>query len=192
MLTTHAADDERLDAQYQNGDTILRKSNINRTLARCTQCGYGYRAGELSCSSCGFVFSSSGKTGILAHKTHNQPRPTSPTGRVTASINTQVALCAEQGEFILPDHDVVIIGRSNPGDPSPDVDLTPLDALEQGVSRHHIRITRHRNVFVICDVGSSNGTLLNGKLLLPSQETLLHDGDDLRLGDLKLKVKFRA
>jgi hypothetical protein len=192
MLTTHTADDEGLNAQYQNGDTILRKSSINRTLARCTQCGYGYRAGELSCSSCGFLFSAQGKTGALVHDPQKQSRPTSPTGRVTTSFNTQVALCAEHGERILPDQDTVLIGRSNPGDPSPDLDLTEFGALEQGVSRHHIRITRHRNVFVICDVGSANGTFLNGKRLLWSQETLLHDGDDVRLGDLKLKVKFRA
>jgi predicted component of type VI protein secretion system len=48
-------------------------------------------------------------------------------------------------------------------------------------SSRHARISRQGHVVVIEDLGSTNGTYLNGELLSGPQP--LHDGDRIRIGD---------
>jgi hypothetical protein len=57
------------------------------------------------------------------------------------------------------------------------------DAL---VSRVHAHIELRRELAVICDEGSSNGTFLDGHRLVPGQKTLLVPGARLRFGALEL------
>jgi pSer/pThr/pTyr-binding forkhead associated (FHA) protein len=72
----------------------------------------------------------------------------------------------------------------------PDVDLTPDGGCEQGVSRLHAVIRRDdRGIFLI-DLGSINGTLVNGRCLLPHQLCPLHAGDEISLGRLVMHVRF--
>lgn len=73
----------------------------------------------------------------------------------------------------------------------PDVDLTPYGALEKGVSRIHAAITRNEDTLTLVDLGSVNGTHLNGQRLIPDQPRVLRDGDEIRLGRLVAHVYFR-
>jgi len=70
----------------------------------------------------------------------------------------------------------------------PDVDLTPDGGLEGGVSRRHARIQRQRTQFFIEDLGSANGTFLNGQRLTPYLPHPLHDKDELQVGRIRLLV----
>ncbi|MER2513556.1 MAG: FHA domain-containing protein [Nitrosomonas ureae] len=51
------------------------------------------------------------------------------------------------------------------------------------VSRQHARIEQRGMAYWLIDLGSTNGTLLNGKLLSTREECLLKDGDLFRIGD---------
>lgn len=73
----------------------------------------------------------------------------------------------------------------------PDLDLTPFGALEKGVSRIHAAVERSEDTLTIVDMGSSNGTHLNGQRLLPDQPRVLRDGDEIRLGKLVAHVYFK-
>jgi hypothetical protein len=85
----------------------------------------------------------------------------------------------------------VNIGRLDPtSDSFPDVDLTSDGGLEKGVSRHHTKITRRGNEVFVKDLGSINGTFLNRKKLTPYLPQALKSGDELQLGQLKLRVSF--
>jgi len=70
----------------------------------------------------------------------------------------------------------------------PDVDLTPDGGLEGGVSRRHARIQRQRTQFFIEDLGSANGTFLNGQRLTPYLPHPLHDSDELQIGRIRLQI----
>jgi predicted component of type VI protein secretion system len=72
----------------------------------------------------------------------------------------------------------------------PDVDLTPFGAIERGVSRRHLRIRCPDYLLYVTDLGSRNGTWLNGHIILPGAERLLRSGDTLQLGALRIRVKF--
>ncbi|WP_127584512.1 DUF6382 domain-containing protein [Paenibacillus koleovorans] len=48
---------------------------------------------------------------------------------------------------------------------------------ESGVSKHHMEMTREDDAFYAKDLGSTNGTRLNGERMSPYKEYLMKDGD---------------
>jgi two-component system cell cycle response regulator len=57
--------------------------------------------------------------------------------------------------------------------------------LDEGISRHHVRIERHKAHWLVMDVGSRNGTLLNGEPLRGVKR--LKNGDLLKMGSTIIK-----
>ncbi|SDC48381.1 FHA domain-containing protein [Paenibacillus sp. UNCCL117] len=52
---------------------------------------------------------------------------------------------------------------------------------EMGVSRLHAEIVTESEIVTVKDLGSSNGTWVNGELLIPYQGRRLNDGDTIRI-----------
>ncbi|MEA5598415.1 FHA domain-containing protein, partial [Rivularia sp. UHCC 0363] len=73
-----------------------------------------------------------------------------------------------------------IIGRS------PDSDVV-LDS--QDVSRHHGKFFCHSGNYYFSDLGSRNGTIINGKLVEKNHSQILKDGDVIRIGDFALMLQ---
>jgi hypothetical protein len=96
----------------------------------------------------------------------------------------------ESGQVLsLADRTEFTLGRSAAGQPIlPDVDLTAYNAYANGVSRLHAAIKRVHDQTVVVDLGSSNGTYLNGVRLSPYIEAPVSHGDLVHLGKLKLQV----
>ena len=91
--------------------------------------------------------------------------------------------------IVLPTQRCIRIGRAKEGSPtSPDLDLTRYHAFEKGVSAHHAVLERTAAELVLYDVGSKNGTYLNGQKLVPQLPTALRDGDQLQLGGLTIRL----
>lgn len=72
----------------------------------------------------------------------------------------------------------------------PDLDLTEDEGAEHGVSRLHAMLLCEGNQLLIADLGSRNGTLLNGSRLVPGSVRRLHNGDEVILGSLAMRVQF--
>lgn len=72
----------------------------------------------------------------------------------------------------------------------PEVDLSPYGGQVLGVSRRHAAIVAKDARIAVKDLGSANGTRLNGYLLTPHQEYRLRHGDELRFGQLRVQVLF--
>ena len=70
----------------------------------------------------------------------------------------------------------------------PDVDLTPYRASVSGVSRVHAMVKRDDNKAMVIDLGSSNGTYLNGQRIHPDEEFALRHQDVIALGTLQIQV----
>jgi pSer/pThr/pTyr-binding forkhead associated (FHA) protein len=85
-----------------------------------------------------------------------------------------------------------IFGRRDPATGAmPDVDLTPFAGYRMGVSRRHAAIrSGDDNNLDIWDLGSSNGTFLNGQRLSAHRPYRLRDGDELRLGQMVVHIYF--
>lgn len=56
------------------------------------------------------------------------------------------------------------------------------------VSRNHCLITKNGNSFMVEDLGSTNGTSINGYILNPHEIYYLNNGDTLTLADVEFKV----
>jgi pSer/pThr/pTyr-binding forkhead associated (FHA) protein len=83
------------------------------------------------------------------------------------------------------------LGRLDPAsDVFPEIDLSEDGGLEKGVSRRHARILKREGTVVVEDLGSINGTFINGKRLAPYLPEALHDGDQLQLGKMLIEVEL--
>ncbi len=99
----------------------------------------------------------------------------------------------DSGQILpLSDRNEFTLGRVSEGQPVlPDVDLSPYHAYANGVSRMHAVLKRSGVRVVIMDLGSANGTYVNGKRLTPQTERLLNHGDVVALGKLKFQVLIK-
>jgi pSer/pThr/pTyr-binding forkhead associated (FHA) protein len=80
------------------------------------------------------------------------------------------------GEFPLDEFQEIAIGRSS------DLDMV---LVEEMVSRRHARITMEQGVVSIEDLGSTNGTFVNGEKI---QRATLQEGDRVLIGTSILKL----
>ena len=75
---------------------------------------------------------------------------------------------------------VIRIGRQSGND------IRPTEY--EKVSRRHAVVTWNGSAFTIQDVGSTGGTYVNGRRLDSERPVILSAGDDLQMGDLKLRL----
>ncbi|HVU12707.1 MAG TPA: FHA domain-containing protein, partial [Phototrophicaceae bacterium] len=85
------------------------------------------------------------------------------------------------------------LGRRDPTTGTqPDVDLSAYAGYRLGVSRNHAVIRLKNRLLEIFDLGSSNGTSVNGVRLAPHQPHVLRDGDEIMLGKMMIRVLFQT
>jgi len=91
-------------------------------------------------------------------------------------------------QFPLPADNEITIGRVDPHRGiRPDIDLSKFDPASR-ISRRHARVTARGSQFYIEDLGSANGTIINGRTRLKPQEPYpLVNGDVLKIGETTLK-----
>jgi pSer/pThr/pTyr-binding forkhead associated (FHA) protein len=67
----------------------------------------------------------------------------------------------------------------------PDVDLGSLDT-DRSVSRRHAEVSYDKGLLSLRDVGSTNGTTVNGQRLAHQVDQLLKDGDEVAFGSVSM------
>ncbi len=93
--------------------------------------------------------------------------------------------------IVVPVQNSIILGRKDPTHRiQPDLDLAPYRGYQCGVSRSHAVIVAKDDDLWIRALSATNGTQVNNGTLIAGQEQLLRDGDELRLGVLRLRVTF--
>ncbi|MBE0689246.1 MAG: FHA domain-containing protein [Anaerolineae bacterium] len=87
----------------------------------------------------------------------------------------------------------LIVGRVDPDEQTqPDIDLTSLKAEESGVSRFHARFSHKEETLYVEDMGSTNGTRINGFELAAGKSYRLTPSDEIELGSLRLTAQVIA
>jgi pSer/pThr/pTyr-binding forkhead associated (FHA) protein len=107
-------------------------------------------------------------------------------------LNSRLQLKIENTKLSVAVEDEVIIGRTVEGDEQSrvDVDLSPQNGYQNGVSRRHAIIRRRKDMLYIEDLKSTNGTRINGAQLTPEREYLLRDGDVVEFGRMRVSLRF--
>jgi len=149
----------------------------------CTHCGHQNPAGANYCGNCGRPLAAAADqtTGVLRldPESLEAPEAVVEADSVAADLMSGTALLVvvrgpNTGARFLLDRDVVTVGRH----PSSDIFLDDIT-----VSRRHVEFRREADRFWICDVGSLNGTYVNG---VRTERQALSTGDELQIGKFKL------
>ena len=165
-------------------------------MIECPSCGRQHRPGTLFCSECGVYLLTGGplRTEPLPESDLPASRadPWAASGQAMAEVTPAtlvMTVVASERKIPLTGGNEFVLGRLDATrGVFPDVDLTPDGGLEGGVSRRHARVQRQRTQFFIEDLGSANGTFLNGQRLTPYLPHPLHDKDELQIGRIRLQV----
>jgi hypothetical protein len=169
----------------------------------CPNCRHNNMTGAMFCSECGAHLLASDNLvtqNIAPDQTDVEEALSSPpmTGihRTPGSkLDTWGTLhLLETGQMLpLSDRNEFTLGRVSDGQPiMPDIDLSPYHAYANGVSRLHAVVKRDGEEIVLMDLGSSNGTYLNGKRVTPNVEQNLRHGDVVMFGKLKIQILLKA
>lgn len=162
----------------------------------CSVCGTDYYPGALFCEACGAAVHPAAKAHVAALKTKRQAFPAVQT---VGPDPNPVPIDRETGGLTvyLPDRHKVLtirsaiihVGRFDPDlGFKPELDLTPFDGLDMGVSRRHALIRREAGGYVIIDQQSSNGTWLDGARLSAGRPYPLPPKAAVRFGDLLVQL----
>ena len=165
----------------------------------CPNCSHNEISGALFCSECGALLDEA--NGVATQTITRIPSIQFPDQlgqpgpeKLPLELEYAVALSVVDSGFILPleNKEEFTLGRSAEGQPIlPDIDLAPHKAYEYGVSRLHASIRFEGKQVLASDLGSVNGTRLNGQRIPPHKPFSLTHGDILTLGKLKLQVLIR-
>lgn len=165
----------------------------------CPNCRHNEVEGSLFCSECGALLE--GTPGLATQNIRrvssqlHEPLPKEPAHPAGVTpLEAGISVCVVDSGQILPleDRDEFTLGRSAEGQPIlPDIDLAPFRAYENGVSRLHASIRIEGKQILATDLGSVNGTRLNGQKIPPHKPCPLNHGDILTLGKLKLQILIR-
>lgn len=156
-------------AQQLGGETIQTE------MVFCGFCGGRIAADDVFCAHCG------AKQPLVGVGSTAALRTARATARLIVTGTTELDV-----SFHLQKEDN-LVGRSDPhSNIFPEVDLSKFDP-ETKVSRRHARIWRKGDQFLIEDLNSVNGTVINDAIrLAPRQPRVLESGDKLRLGETTL------
>lgn len=159
----------------------------------CPNCGAQLEPGSSFCDMCGAPVSTAEPPApqppvpspIPAPPVQPPPPPPPPPGPV---ISGRLVVQATNATLPFPPGKTeILIGREDPvSNVFPDIDLTDHGGDEGGVSRRHARIILQGNQVLIEDLNSTNHTYVNQQKLTPGQPHPLNNGDEIRLGRVKL------
>src|SRR6267378_1694992 len=141
----------------------------------CGFCGGRIAADDIFCAHCG---ARQPDAGVGSSATLRAARPTA---KLVVASTTEL-----DASFVLQ-KDNNLLGRTDPhSNVFPEIDLSRFDP-ETKVSRRHARIWREGETFLVEDLGSVNGTVINDSVrLAPRQPRVLDSGDKIRLGETTL------
>jgi len=161
----------------------------------CPYCAHENREGVFFCEDCGhpFVGSQVATTQLAAEdQAQLRGRITWGTARFEHAASIVIRVRDHDEPINLVPKDEILLGRSDSQSGlMPDLDMAPYGAAEFGVSRRHALIRRGEDTLMLVDLGSTNGTHLNGQRLTPNQPRVLRDGDEVRMGRLVFHIYFK-
>ena len=165
----------------------------------CTNCQSKQFDGTIFCADCGaslapvsrrettMSLGKRGPIGDLAPPPISVPAPAPAAGG--PKITLQIMNSGRRINLDIGD-DLLIGRKDNARGIFPDVDLGLDGGYDAGVSRRHAILAHKQNDYTVEDLGSSNGTFLNGRRLAPQTPTTIEHSDELKCGTLLIRVEF--
>lgn len=159
----------------------------------CIHCRHENLEGSLICSQCSQLLGDEFPTPAVTHKYRTSDLVRRDGYYIRIGTNTIKLILSPQQFYqtrVLLQGGRLILGRQQS---APDVTMLPIqthNAAELGVSRQHVALIPTAEGIAALDLGSTNGSSLNGQPMVTGQLYLLTDGDHLQLGQLVLEVQL--
>lgn len=148
----------------------------------CPACGTEIEAGDAFCSTCGFALREAPAPAPAAEAPAPPPAP--------APAGPRLVVVASGAEIPLPAGEEILIGREDPvSGVYPDVDMTPHEGEEGGISRRHARLIVEGGNYFVEDLDSTNFTFVNKQKVAPKTRQAVKDGDEVRFGRVSTILK---
>jgi len=173
----------------------------------CPTCGHRNRPGILLCENCGTNLMTGKQSGVGTRDLMREQEKgevqldaeaqqavdTAGGGAFTEEMVLRIEIEGGSTPMLVYPKQEIIMGRRDPNTGGmPDVDLTAYAGYRMGVSRQHAAIRLQDKQLNVSDLGSSNGTFLNGTRLNAHRPYQLRDGDEVRLGQMVLRLYFQS
>ena len=153
-------------------------------MIRCQSCGAIHPPNTLFCDECGYRLLKAQKVDT-AQLPHEQAEELIPPLRLSLYTldNVKQFECALTTELFIGRTDYTVNAR-------PDIDLSRLKGLTQGVSRRHARLVRTGQKVLLEDLNSLNGTFVGGMKLVAHRPQDIQSGDEIQFGNVVLRIQF--
>lgn len=192
--------------------TLFVTRSANSITQVCPNCQHVNRPGVLACERCGTVLARSEESAVSTKRfgeERSEPSDGSSEASLVSDSIRQAMSTAGSSEFlenmmlrlevdgaptpiVLAPKAETTVGRRDPATGTmPDIDMTAYAGYRLGVSRTHAIIRLRDHQLEIYDLGSSNGTAVNGVRLVPHKPHLIRDGDEITLGKMSIRVLFQ-
>jgi tRNA A-37 threonylcarbamoyl transferase component Bud32 len=154
---------------------VLGGETVQVATVYCGFCGGRIAADDVFCAHCG------ARQPLAAVGASAMLHAARPTAKLVVAGTTEL-----DASFILQ-KESNLLGRTDPhSNIFPEIDLSRFDP-ETKVSRRHARIWLEGETYLVEDLGSVNGTVINDSVrLAPRQPRVLDSGDKLRVGETTL------
>lgn len=156
----------------------------------CPNCGRGNKLTARFCTACGTSLVGQ-ISGVAPSTPVADVRPSSPPPPAPQVLQpARFVVTTPRGNWDYPLITVPCrIGRRDPSQGHyPELDLADYDRGH--ASRRHAVVERRGTQYVLTDVGSVNGTLLNGTRVPSHRSQVLQAGDRIRIGDVELRFEW--
>ncbi len=179
----------------------------------CPKCGHANRPGILVCENCGtLLINEEQPSGTKRFEGEPQESDADPKRNISTETMEMLSVAVSTAGGTTFTENMVLrleidgapapvllspkyetsLGRRDPATGTmPDVDLSAYAGYRLGVSRKHAIIRLKDKQLELYDLGSSNGTMVNGVRLTPHQPHVLRDGDEITLGKMIVRVLFQ-
>ena len=154
---------------------VLGGETVQVATVYCGFCGGRIAADDVFCAHCG------ARQPLVPVGQSAMLHTARPTAKLVVTGTTEL-----DASFILQ-KESNLLGRTDPhSNIFPEIDLSRFDP-ETKVSRRHARIWLEGETYLVEDLGSVNGTVINDSVrLAPRQPRVLDSGDKLRVGETTL------
>ena len=171
-------------------------------MIKCPFCHATHVANTVFCSECGHYLLEDDKRATdplietdeigTINGTADESKPAAILQKNARPAAVQLKIGSGEREVEVSLDKDIHIGRVDPAsNVFPEIDLTDEGTPGKSVSRRHARIFKRDKLVVLEDLGSFNGTYINGKKLDPYLPETIRDGDILQLGRISMEIKIR-
>lgn len=166
----------------------------------CPNCAARQLDGTIFCAECGANLIDSGPpestreldVGAVESHDHAPVSGLPPANDTQPAHMVTLVVVSSRRRIEVDLSDEALIGRADPTRGIlPDIDLGPFGGYDAGVSRRHAILSYRDGTYRVEDLGSANGTFVNGRQIAPMCATPLQHGDEIMCGTLLLRLEVR-